>query len=177
MTFLRNSSCRLIGLLPLAFFSLLSCVSMVSAGDLAMPEGDVVLVVKGAITHTNAPGEARFDYAMLAELGLVAEQIDTEWTPAGAVFEGVRTHRLLAAVGATGKRIKATAANDYSVNIPFEDLADYDTLLATSRDGERLRLRDQGPLWLLYVPHDRPDEIQAILNHRMIWQLKTLEVE
>ena len=152
-------------------------VPLASAGELPAPEGEVILVVKGAISHTNAPGEARFDYAMLTALGLVTEQIDTEWTPAGAVFEGIRARKLVEAVGATGRRVRVTALNDYSVSVPFEDLADFDTLLATSRDGQRLRLRNQGPVWLMYVPHDRPDELPTVLNHRMVWQLQTLEFE
>lgn len=164
-------------LLWIATCLLFILVPMASAGELPTPEGEVILVVKGAISHTNAPGEARFDYAMLAELGLVTEQIDTEWTPAGAVFEGIRARKLVEAVGASGRRVRVTALNDYSVSVPFEDLADYDTILATSRDGQRLRLRNQGPVWLMYVPHDRPDELQTVINHRMVWQLQTLVFE
>ncbi|MGQ7847288.1 molybdopterin-dependent oxidoreductase [Granulosicoccus sp. 3-233] len=177
MKYTREYLRGIVSALRLAIGILSFCAATVSAGELAQPEGEVILVVKGSIAHTNAPGQARFDYAMLADLGLVSEQIDTEWTPAGAVFEGIRAHKLLELVGASGKRIRVTAVNDYSVSIPFEDLADYATLLATSRDGKRLRLRDQGPLWLMYVPYDRPDEIQTILNHRMVWQLQTLEFE
>jgi len=177
MKSIRKRLCRVTVLLQLALCVLLAHASMVKADELAQPEGDVILTVKGSIAHTNGPGVARFDYAMLAQLGLVSEQIDTEWTPAGAVFEGIRARKLLEVVGATGRRIRVTAVNDYSVSIPFEDLADFDTLLATSRDGNRLRLRDQGPLWLVYVPHDRPDESQAVLNHRMVWQLESLEIE
>ena len=177
MKYSRERPSSVTAVLQLAICLLLSFASMVSADELAQPEGEIILFVKGNIVHTNAPGMARFDYAMLVDLGLVSEQIDTEWTPAGAVFEGIRTRSLLEAVGATGRRIRATAVNDYSVSIPFEDLAEHDTLLAFSRDGKRLRLRDQGPLWLVYVPHDQPDEIQSILNHRMVWQLQTLDIE
>ena len=177
MKYSRKRSTSVTAVLQLAICLLLSFATMVSADELAQPEGKIILVVKGSILHTNAPGVARFDYAMLTELGVVSEQIDTEWTPAGAVFDGIRTRRLMDVVGATGRRIRATARNDYSVSIPFADLAAHDTLLAFSRDGKRLRLRDQGPLWLMYVPRDPPDEIQSILNHRMVWQLQTLEVE
>lgn len=177
MTVLRRRVFSALVVLQFIGLVAVSFVSSALAAELPRPEGKVILVIKGAIANTNAPGVAEFDYAMLENLGFVTEQVDTSWTPVGAVFEGVRTRKLLEFVGATGRRITATAANDYSVSLPLEDLAEYDTLLASSRDGVRLRLRDQGPLWLVYVPRDQPDEIQAVLNHRMVWQLNTLEVE
>ena len=79
-------------------------------------------------------------------------------------------------LGANGTWVRAIAANDYSVNLPLTDLTGFDTLLGLSQNGERMKLRDKGPLWLLYPSDSRPDEPDTAINKRMVWQLKSLHI-
>lgn len=147
-----------------------------TAQPLPEPTERVLLTISGNIERTNSPEGARFDFGMLQELGLVSRRIDTEWTEGGTVFEGVLTRTLLEHVGARGEWVRASAANDYSANVPLSDLTEHDTLLALSRDGKRMSLRDKGPAWILYDNRDRPPVSQNELNDRMVWQLKSLVV-
>lgn len=159
------------------FLALLFCSGQLSAESLPKPTGRVILTITGEIVNTNAPDKAEFDYEMLKEFGLVSMNIETMWTPDGELFEGILTRKLLDIVGASGESITATAANDYAITIPLSDLTEHDTLLAMSKNGVRMRLRDKGPIWLLYSNTDRPKLAEAELNSRMIWQLTTLTVE
>jgi len=73
--------------------------------------------------------------------------------------------------------VTATAANDYSVEIPVSDFLDYDVILAITMDGERLTLRDKGPLWIVYPRDDHPELSSPLINSRWIWQLVALELK
>lgn len=146
------------------------------ADELPRPEGKVILTIDGEIARTNAPGRAEFDRAMLERIGLVPLSVETPWTSTETVFEGVPTRALLDLVGARGRWVRARAANDYRADIPFSDLIEHDTVLAMRRDGEPMRLRDKGPLWILYADDDRPRVSEGELLARMVWQLTALTV-
>ena len=53
--------------------------------------------------------------------------------------------------------VRFIAANDYYVDIPTEDFADYDAILAMEADGKPLSRRDKGPLWLMYPISDHAE--------------------
>lgn len=145
------------------------------AEGLPEPEGKVLLVVKGNIEQTNRQAEADFDRAMLEALGVTKLVTETAWHPEGTEFDGVLARRLMEAVGAQGNTVTAIAANDYKVTIPLEDFSRYDVLLATHVNGEVLRLRTKGPIWLIY-----PEEVGLpphIRQERMIWQVTEFRVE
>lgn len=169
---LRNFVFSLVGVL-----CVLTASSTVLADSLPAPTGKILLTVSGGITKTNSENGAEFDFEMLSQLGLVDKQIVTQWTEPETVFTGVLTRELMALVGAEGSWVRAVAANDYSINIPLTDLTNFDTLLGLSLNGERMRLRDKGPLWLLYPNDNRPDEPESELNNRMVWQLTSLHIQ
>jgi hypothetical protein len=159
----------------LAAVSLALPFSFSWAADLPAPKGKVLLVVKGAITRTNLKDEARFDRAALESLGVTKLVTTTAWHEKKTLFEGVLARKLMQAVGATGKTVTAIAANDYRVTIPIEDFTKYDVLLATHIDGEELRLRTKGPIWVIYP--DGTDLAPLVRQERMIWQLIELDIE
>jgi len=67
------------------------------------------------------------------------------------------------------------AVNDYSVTVPFSDLEKYEVVLATEMNGERLSVRNRGPIWLMY-PLDGHRELRgSVYNDRLIWQLVRIE--
>lgn len=70
-----------------------------------------------------------------------------------------------------------TAVNDYAVEVPLEDFLDYDTVFAHSTDGDRLSLRDRGPLWLIYPMSDHAELRDRVYNNRSIWQLAKVELK
>lgn len=144
-----------------------------AAAAVPEPTGRVILSVTGNITETNAEGRADFDRAMLEALGIVTLRTWTPWTEGEVAFEGVSAAAVLDAVGAQGSVVVATAHNDYAAEIPLEALRTYDAVLAMHQDGRRLRLRDKGPLWIVFSWADHPE-----LGGRpwAVWQLRALEV-
>ena len=165
-----------IGLSWLLLFMSVASASVASAESLARPTGKILLTVSGDIEVTNSDNGAQFDYEMLSQLGLVNKEIATHWTGPNSIFSGVLTRKLMTLLGARGTWVRAVAANDYSVNIPLTDFTEFETVLAMSQNGERLTLRDKGPLWLLYPNDSRPDDKDSIINRRMVWQLTSLQI-
>ena len=115
--------------------------------ELGLIGGTGILTVSGRITHGNGrtadgQNEARFDRAMLLRLGITEFETETPWHNGQVRFEGVLIRRLLAAVGAQGRSLYARAHNDYSVELPVDDVERYDVILALRANGRDLRLRD-----------------------------------
>lgn len=151
--------------------------SAASAGDLPAPAGDVILTVRGNIANTNGNGRARFDRAMLESLGTTGLETRTYWTDNVVRFEGVLARRVIAAVGGTGKTATATALNDYKIEIPLSDFSRYDVLLALKMNGKYMRVRDKGPIWIVYPVDQHPELDNELIRNRWVWQLSKLEIQ
>lgn len=160
-----------------AFAFLVAIIGAAAAGELPAPTGKVVLKVGGAISNTNAPGEALFDIEGLEALGIVGMRTSTPWTKGVHLFEGVRLSALLKAVGAQGEALRGIALNDYSAQLPIADSVASAALVAYRLDGKRMSIRDKGPLWIVF-PYDTDSRLvtDEFLN-RSIWQLKEIVVE
>ena len=149
---------------------------MSMAADLSKPEGTVILTVSGNIDNTNVNGEAQFDRQMLEQLPQTKITTYTPWTEGQHVYEGVLLNTLLEQVGASSDKLVAKALNDYHTRIDLEALKDYPILLAIKTDGVPMRVRDKGPIWIIYPLSDYA-ELDTIKHHEdMIWQLGSLEV-
>jgi hypothetical protein len=147
-----------------------------AANDLAPPRSQVVLTVTGEIGLTNAPGRADFDLDTFERLGLRRLTTWTPWTEGEVEFEGVRARRLMDAVGAKGTQVDALALNDYKQTIPIEDFKRYDVLLATRVNGQLMRVRDKGPIWIVYPWSEHPELDDFATREKSVWQLNALHV-
>jgi hypothetical protein len=145
------------------------------AAALDKPEGDVILTVKGQISETNSSSGAAFDMQMLSALPQTRFETTTRWTDK-ATFDGVLLKDLLVAVGANGKEIVATALNDFSTTIPVEDISEVPVLIAVRVNGRLMKVRDRGPLWIVYDVDKRPDLKNIHTERKMVWQLKDLTI-
>lgn len=147
------------------------------ADPLPSPTGRVILTIEGKITNTNVGDQAQFDFAMLEAMGEQVVRTTTPWTDGQQRFTGVPMQDLMMAVGAIGRSVRAIALNDYSYRIDLSDFEKYPVLLAFTQNGERLRIRDKGPLWIIY-PRDEFEELaEKSVEPRMVWQLRRLVVE
>jgi hypothetical protein len=155
---------------------LLGLTASESKAALPAPSGPVLLSVTGRIAETNGEGRAEFDRQMLEALGTVRLTTWTPWTDTVAEFEGVPAGRVLDAVGADGTVVMALASNEYSVEIPVELLREYPVILAMSMNGERLRLRDKGPLWIVMPWSDYPELDSQESRYWSVWQLRSIDV-
>lgn len=147
------------------------------AAALDVPKGDVVLTIKGAISHTNGPDGASFDQAMLDALASRTTTTETPWIQGKVAFHGPLGRALLEAVGATGSTLTVTALNDYSAEIPVADFMDHDVILATKMDGQPMSVRDKGPLFIVYPFDTEPDLYNELYFSRSVWQIATIEVK
>jgi hypothetical protein len=150
---------------------------LAGAAELPAPTGKVLLEIKGDIAVKNSDGSAIFDRAMLESLGTRKLQTSTPWTDGRPVFEGVLMRDVMKRVGADGETLTVVALNDYKITLPTADFEKYPVLLAFKMDGEILKVRDKGPLWIIY-PQDEYDELRDKSVHRKwAWQIKEFNVE
>lgn len=121
--------------------------------------------------------EARLAESDLAALPQVTIRTRTEFTDGVVEFVGPLARDALAAVGIEGASIvHLVAANDYSFDIPLDDLLEYEVVLAMHANGRKLSIRDKGPIWLMY-PLDKYPELQdPKYNNRLVWQLTVMEL-
>lgn len=156
----------------------LSLLALPAAGEtLPAPNGRVILEVSGTIANTNAPGKARFDREALEAIATTTLSTSTPWTKGVQTFEGFPLAALLEIVGATGTSLKAVALNDYSAVVPIDDSVAAGAFVAVRANGERMSVRERGPLWIVF-PYDADSRLttDTYLN-RSVWQLKALIVE
>lgn len=145
--------------------------------NLTAPQGDIILEVTGAVSNRNSDDGAQFDMEMLRALPSTIIHTHTSVMDGAQRFEGFLLRDLLGGLGAKGLTIRASALNDYNVDIPLADIEKFDVIVAHSMNGSPLSLRDKGPLWIVY-PRDQHPELQDIrYDYRWVWQLKALEVE
>ncbi|WP_162913000.1 molybdopterin-dependent oxidoreductase [Rhodospirillaceae bacterium SYSU D60014] len=158
------------------FVCVTAAVSAFAADPLPAPSGPVILTVTGEIGVTNADGAARFDRDMLEALPQASFVSYTDWTVGPQRFEGVLLKDLIARIEGCGAEIFARALNNYGAPIPWSDLQEFPVLLALRQNGEEMRIRDKGPIWIIY-PDPRPSLAHVgPHNDKMVWQLETLEL-
>ena len=102
------------------------------------------------------PGDRLQEISLSEALGVSRTRTSTAWTSGKQDFEGVSLKVLLERVGAFGDRIEAIALNDYKVEIPVSDFSRWPVILAYRANGALLRVRDKGPLWIVYPQDDFP---------------------
>jgi hypothetical protein len=150
--------------------------SPAQAGEIGNPAGEIVLTVSGAIKVTNEDNTAAFDMAMLQKMGTTAFETTTIWTEGVQTFVGVELHSLLETLGVESGTLNASAVNDYAVEIPVSDAVTGGPIIAFSRNGAEMSLREKGPLWIVYPYDIKPDYQSELIYSRSIWQLDRIEV-
>ncbi|MEQ8584966.1 MAG: molybdopterin-dependent oxidoreductase [Thalassobaculaceae bacterium] len=142
-------------------------------GHTEMRNGDApLLTVSGNAGAT----VATFTRAEMEALPQREIRTTTTWTDGVQTFTGPLVRDVLAAAGVSGGTARAVALNDYAVDIPASDFADYDVILALRQNGDEMSVRDKGPIWIVY-PRDDHAELQKVEeNSKWIWQLSRIEL-
>lgn len=139
-------------------------------------QGKVLLTLGGQIEVRNEGARAALDDAMLAALPQHSFTTRTPWDKAPRQFSGPLLRDVLQLVRAHGSELAATALNDYHATIPVSDAYLFDMLIARRIDGQPVRVRDRGPLLLVY-PYDRDSRLsERTYVARSVWQLQRLDV-
>jgi hypothetical protein len=145
-------------------------------GTLPAPQERVILEVTGKIANTNAGDRAQFDLPMLEKLGIAQRKTATAWTDGEPAFEGVLMRDLLNDVGASGEKVTVVALNDYKVDIPISDFRNFPVMLAYRMDGKALRIKDKGPLWIVYPADEFPELNNKQTQNKWVWQVKEIQI-
>lgn len=148
------------------FFSgLLLCLMALSAHG-----NDKIILT---VTH----GEASEQYS-LKQLDAFPQhdyETKTPWT-GRHTFSGPLLKDVMFKSGLVSPRgITARALNNYIVDIDLTLIEKYPVILATRMDGKAMRIRNKGPIWILF-PLDQSPELDIMEVHgQMVWQLERLE--
>lgn len=90
-------------------------------------------------------------------------------------FRGPLLRDVLALVGVNAQTIEISAYDSYYVQIERAYWADYDSILATEREGVTMKIRDKGSLWLIF-PWDKHTELRNERFYNLsIWQIKEIK--
>lgn len=147
------------------------------AGEIPKPDGKIILTLSGNIENTNEAGKAVFDLASLENLGMVSFQTTSPWYDGRTTFEGISLEKLMDYVGAKGSLVKVTALNDYTTEIPLSDFKKYNVILALKINGKYLRIRDRGPLFVVYPYDSMPELNNKVYYSRSAWQVSRMHIE
>jgi len=148
-----------------------------SADELPKPQGKVLLTIKGNITHTNTEGAAEFDLAMLENFKPQSFTTRSPWTEGPTEFEGVLMTELLKYVGAGSTDVHAVALDDYWFDFDTRNFESVPVIVAYKKAGKYMRIRDQGPLWIMFPFDDYPETNNTISKNTCIWHLTDMEVK
>jgi hypothetical protein len=140
------------------------------------PTGAPLLRVTGDIAVTNDADAAVFDRALLAQMESVTFETTTIWTDGVQEFTGVSLATLLETLGVEDGTLRATAINDYAIEIPVADAVAGGPIVAYRLNGAPMTVRDKGPLWIVYPYDADPDYQSEQIYARSIWQLDRIEV-
>ncbi|MNI91058.1 Oxidoreductase molybdopterin binding domain protein [compost metagenome] len=70
------------------------------------------------------------------------------------------------------------ALNDYYIDVPVSDVKKYNMVLAYKMNGEMLKIRNFGPLFLVYPRDAGGAELNSPLyNSRFIWQIDRIAIK
>lgn len=146
-----------------------------TAAELETPKGEVILTVSGNLVSTNQGDKAVLDLDMLKAMDAVTIETTTIWTEGTQTFVGVSLAEIVTHLGLGGSILRATAINDYAVDIPLTDATEGGAVVAYLLNGDTMSIRDKGPLWIVY-PYDADAAFRTeVIYSRSIWQLDRLE--
>lgn len=147
------------------------------AQSLAKPEGPVILTISGNITHKNSANAAVFDAAMVDALAVSQVKTSAFWRKGLRTFTGPSLQSVLALVGAKGQSLRLIALDNYEVRVPVQDVTQFNPVLARKIDGVSLKVKDRGPLFLIYPFDDLPELKSDVYYSRSVWHLTQMVVE
>jgi hypothetical protein len=132
------------------------------------------------VIFPDANGEAQtIEYTDEEILALEQVEIttDNDYVDDTAVFSGPRLRDVFGdqEIGSEDS-IRLRALNDYSTEMPASEALDYDVILALSMNGERLSVRDKGPIWVIYPMSEHEELREPRYNDRLVWQLSSVEL-
>jgi hypothetical protein len=150
--------------------------SAAAAGD---AEPALSLDVNGEIRVTNNAEHTVYHFGaeQLLKLPVHGITTSTTWTPR-STFTGPLLSDVLRIVGAYGKEIEIHTLDDYTCIVPVSDADEYGVVLAYSMNGQRLKVSDFGPLFLIYPRDAYPLELTGSAGDaKFAWQIVSMTIK
>ena len=151
--------------------------STLSVGSaIPVPADKPLVTITGAIGTSNQDGAIVMDRAALESVGLFEYSVKDPFEQRDVLFRGVLMSDLmdLWEVDEDVTVLKMVALNDYSVDVPIEDLRNYPVLFALEMDGETMEPDYRGPAMLVY-PFGHYEFDEPLYERYWIWQIKSIE--
>lgn len=148
-----------------------------TAAQTAAPS--LALDVQGKIEKTTDASHQTYHFTEAQLLALPVHSITTSttWTPR-STFTGPLLADILKTVGAYGTEVEFRTLDDYTYTVPVSDFDRYGVVVAYSMNGQRLKISDFGPLFLIYPRDAYPNELTGALgDSKFVWQIKALIVK
>ncbi len=146
-----------------------------ASAEVPKPEGRVLLTVAGDIAQAKGPGASEedttfagyldleydksmlFDEAMLSAMPQHEIRATLLDTGREIAYTGPRLSDLLISAGAEGKTALSIAFDGYQAEIPWEQIEEYEPILATHGDGVPLEVGKLGPGMIVFPVVDDKD--------------------
>jgi hypothetical protein len=128
------------------------------------------------LSITGPEGERIFSQQDILDIQNEGDELitATPWTDGNQTFRGAPLAAVIEQAGIARGLVSARALNDYSINLPIEQLLEADAFLAVQMNGELMRIRDKGPFWIVFPWNDRPELLSRDVHAWSVWQLRSL---
>ena len=97
------------------------------------------------------------------------------WTEVKETFSGPLLEDVVNLICKGVVSVELKALNDYSITVDFEGVKQYKPIIAHSINGQRLSIRDKGPLWVM-VDYETHNLDSKNLESLMVWQLSDIVI-
>ncbi|WP_051560176.1 hypothetical protein [Marinobacterium jannaschii] len=159
----------------LALLASLYCHASI-ADTAGHPQGHIILSLTGAVQQSNrTDGGLHFDFEMLEQFPQHSFVTNTPYTKHPHEYRGPRLLTVLEHAGIANKQLTATALNKYSVTLSGSELKQ--AILAIRQDGKKMRIRNKGPIWLMFPLDTVPGLDKPDVHQQMIWQLRSISAQ
>ncbi len=164
-------------IVQVALILLYVCAQAANSAELPKPTGPVLLKITGNIENTNTPGAVEFDLEMLEQFEASSFVTVTPWTDdTPTTFTGVRINELLEYVGAKSRDFRASAIDKYWNDLTDMDFDNIPAIIAYKLNNEYMRVRDLGPLWIMFPFDEFPELDTEKYKTACVWQLIEIEI-
>lgn len=131
----------------------------------------VILTITLPGAETGTPQVIALTEQDLRALPALSYDTTTIWTTGKQRFTGVPLFTLLEHFDIEAAKLELQAVNDYSIALPVDEITPDAPIVAYERNNKPMKLRDKGPLWLIYDYDSNADYRTETIFSRSIWQL------
>lgn len=150
-------------------------IGLMASASKVWADAEPILSITGNLEES-ADGKIQLYLDDLTALESTTIETDAPWTEGAQEYTGVRISTLLKSIGARSNQFEAIASNDYSFTLKNIDFDEYPIIIAYLKNGEKLDLRNLGPLLIMFPFDDYPELLTEQNKAASVWQLIKLNI-